>query len=129
MLFVLAIAQVVSKVPYDANDFNCWDFASDDQAMLREYNISSHIIFGTVNCSSVRWNKTQCRTFGGLHAWLDVGGEWIETTTGAMIINRDAYHYGYIASAKSNPQRERWINAHPITITINAPQSFTYEEE
>ena len=95
MTLVLLIAELVAQTPYDTLKYNCWDYATDLQAQLREQNISSRIMTGVYGSTSA-------------HTWLKVGSEWIEATSGQLIEDRSEYDFGYYSPPKGNPRKARW---------------------
>ena len=112
MVLVLAVATMVSRMPYDSLRYNCWDYSTDLVAGLRADNITARIITGDVNCTSGLFDAASCEEFGGLHSWVSVGNAWIEATTGNVIADRSAYKMVRYSPPKYNPYKKGWVKSH-----------------
>jgi hypothetical protein len=95
MLLIMAVMANVSQTPYDALRYNCWDYATDMRAQLRDLNITSRIMMGTLD--------------GKPHAWLSAGGYWFDATFDTYVADASSYKFLYYGTGKFNPFKARWV--------------------
>lgn len=96
--FMVIAHEVSRENDYEANGYNCWDYATDLVAELRNNGYIAEIVIGEANCSEeCGWD-----TCPNAHAWVELMIP-IEASSGEIIPAEKydkCYKFGYYGVPK-----------------------------